>query len=67
MFLIPIFITDKSVRYKSGVYGGTPYQTTGINQFGTVQVLYSCTILNQYKDFSLTKRKNIHNLKTLQQ
>ena len=67
MFLIPIFITDKSVRYKSGVYGGVPYRTTGINQFGTVQVLYSCTILNQYKDFSLTKRKNIHNLKTLQQ
>ena len=62
MFLIPIFITDKSVRYKSGVYGGDPYRTSGINQFGTVQVLYSCTILNQYKDFSLTKRKNIHNL-----
>lgn len=67
MFLIPIFITNKSVRYKSGVYGGDLYRTTGINQFGTVQVLYSCTILNQYKDFSLTKRKNIHNLKTLQQ
>ena len=67
MFSTLNFITKKSVRFKSGVYSGDPSRTTGINQFGRVQVLDSCTILNQYKDFSLTKRKNIHNLKTLQQ
>ena len=32
-----------------------------------VQDIYPCTILNLYKDFSLTKRKNTHNLILLQQ
>ena len=38
MFLIQNFTTKKSVRFKSGAYGGDPYRTDG--KFSSVRFRY---------------------------
>ncbi len=62
MFLIPNSTIDRVVRYNTGAYGGDPYRTDG--KFGSVwsQAIYSCTVLNRYKNILLTKRKNNHKI-----
>lgn len=60
MCLIPNSITETSVRFNMGAYGGNPYRTSNENSSVWYQAIYSYTVLNRYKDLLLTKRKNIH-------
>ena len=43
-----------------GAYSADPYRTNKKNSSVRYQAIYSCTVLNQNKDFSQTKRKNIN-------
>jgi len=62
MFLIPNFTTKN--RFSSSRVSIVATHTEPTGKFGSVwsQAIYSCTVLNRYKDILLTKRKNNHKI-----